>query len=298
MSGLPTISSETLAGQVAVVTGAGRGIGRAIATELAAAGASVTVSARSSSEIAETERLIQAAGGRAISRACDVTDLAQVEALVHETEDRLGPVTLLVNNAAALAGIGPLWEIEPEAWRLDIDVTLIGTFNCVHAVVPQMVRRGVGRVVNVSSMNAVWGLLYTSSYDCAKTAQLRLTEGLAGELREHGIPVFSLAPGPVRTRMSEVTAQPDVAHWMQNRGFVFDIEQDPIPPERAGTVVVHMASGYADALSGRFITVQDDLAELVSSADSIRGNDLLTLRVESLNGRIENGKRPAAGPAR
>ena len=203
-------------------------------------------------------------------------------------------MSLLVNNAATLAAVGPTWETDPASWRLDIEVTLFGTFNCVHAVLPQMVARRSGRIINISSMNAVWGLLYTSAYDCAKTAQLRLTECLAGELASHGIGVFALGPGPVRTRMSEITAEPAVAHWMSNRGFNFDITSDPIAPEHAGRAVVHLASGHADSLSGRFITVQDDLGELVAHADAIRHDELLTLRLESLHGRIRNGQRTAA----
>lgn len=294
MSGVPPIEPDTLAGEVAIVTGGGRGIGRAIACELAAAGASVAVTARSASEVEETVRLIADGAGSAIGIPCDVADLAAVERLVSDVTRDLGPVSLLVNNAATLAGIGPLWETDPLLWRQDIEVTLFGTFNCTRAVLPQMLARGRGRIVNISSMNAVWGLLYTSAYDCAKTAQLRLTEGLAGEVAGHGISVFAVAPGPVRTRMSEASADPAVAHWMSNRGFVFDIDHDPIEPERAGRLVVHLASGFADGLTGRFITVQDDLGELAESAEAIRDDELLALRIDSLHGRIRNGHRPAS----
>jgi NAD(P)-dependent dehydrogenase (short-subunit alcohol dehydrogenase family) len=288
------MSREKLAGQVAIVTGAGRGIGRAIALELAAAGAAVGVAARSADEIEETVESIAAAGGRSHGRICDVSDQASVTELVESVEGELGPVTLLVNNAATLAALGPTWEVDLAAWRLDIEVTLFGTLYCTRAVLPGMIARGGGRIINVSSMNAVWGLLYSSSYDCAKTAQLRLTECLAGELSSHGIKAFALAPGPVRTRMSEASAAPEVAHWMQNRGFLFDIASDPIPAEHAARSVAYLATGRADRLSGRFLTVQDDLDELVAAADEIERDDLLTLRVASLRGLIRNGQRPAS----
>jgi len=294
MNGMPPIEPQMLAGQVALVTGGGRGIGRAIAQELSAAGAKVAVTARSTNEIDDTVKLITDAGGEAIAITCDIVDPAAVEVLVADVEAALGSVTLLVNNAATLAAIGPMWETSPELWRVDIDVTLFGTFNCARAALRRMVPRRSGRIVNVSSMNAVWGLLYTSSYDCAKTAQLRLTEGLAGELKPHGIKVFALAPGPVRTRMSEASADPSVEKWMSNRGFQFDIERDPLPADRPGRVVVHLASGYADALSGRYVTVQDDLGELVGAAEKIQEADLLTLRLETLDGRIETGRRTGA----
>lgn len=290
---LPEVGPETLAGQVAIVTGGGRGIGRAIATELAAAGAGVAVVARSVDEVEETVALIRSAGGNALGSVADVTDREAVQRIADAAESRLGPVTLLVNNAATLGAIGPLWEADPASWRLDIEVTLFGTFYCSQAVLPRMIERGAGRIVNISSMNAVWGLRYSSSYDCAKTAQLRLTEGLAGEVRDHRIAVFALGPGPVHTRLSEATADPSVAKWMSTRGFDFDVARDSIAPEHAGRRVVQLATGYADRLSGRFMTVQDDLGELVAAAGRIDRDDLLTLRVEALNGRIRTGSRTA-----
>ena len=140
--------SDELRGQVAIITGGGRGIGRAIARAFAAAGASVAITARSEDQLAETVSLIEQQGGRAFAHAADVTDRFAAELFVAETERLLGKVDLLVNNAGVAGPIGPLWENEPDERRRSFGVNVEGPFLYARAVLPGMVARGRGHVIN------------------------------------------------------------------------------------------------------------------------------------------------------
>ena len=144
--------SGRLDGQVALVTGGGRGIGRAIGEALAAAGARVALAARSGDELAEAVGAVEAAGGVARGWRLDVTDLGAVAGVVEEAEAALGPVTLLVNNAGTAQEPGPLWEADPGDWWRDLEVHVRGAFNCCRAVLPGLVERRRGRVVNIGSL--------------------------------------------------------------------------------------------------------------------------------------------------
>src|SRR3954447_7801062 len=140
-----------LHGGVALVTGAGRGIGQVVATALAAAGASVALLARSAAELAATAELIEDAGGVAATAVADVTDAAGVAAAVAGLRRQLGPVDVLVNNAGILGPIGPLWEVDGDDWWTTMDVNVRGLVRCSQLVLPEMVARGRGRIINVTS---------------------------------------------------------------------------------------------------------------------------------------------------
>jgi NAD(P)-dependent dehydrogenase (short-subunit alcohol dehydrogenase family) len=275
VSGPGNVADPSLAGQVAIVTGGGRGIGRAIAGRLAAAGAAVAVRARAADELAEAVRSIQRAGGRAIAVVADVTDVQAVAAAVERTERELGPVTLLVNNAAVATPVGPVWEVEPDAWWRTIEVNLRGPLLCARAVLPGMIRRRSGRIVNIVAVAAFNPAPFMSAYASSKAALISLTEDLAAETREHGIAVFAIRPGLVQTRMQdELMASPYVR---RRRG-----PQAPalVPAARAAEAVVFAATGRADALTGRFVDVtRDEIAELAQRADEIVGADRLTMRL-------------------
>ena len=277
MSGSDDATSQRLDGQVAIVTGGGRGIGRAIAEALAAAGAAVAVIARSQDELAETVRRIEGAGGRAIAVVADVTDPQAVEEAVALTERELGPIDLLVNNAAVATPVGPAWEVEPDAWWRTVEVNLRGPFLCARAVLPGMLRRRAGRIANIVAVAAFNTSPYMSAYGASKAGLVSFTDDLAAETREHGISVFAIRPGLVQTRMQdELMAS---SYLQRRRGG-----QAPalVPAERAAEAVVFVATGQADALAGRFIDVtRDDVAELAARADEIVRNDLLAMRLRT-----------------
>ena len=222
-----------LSGQSALVTGGTRGVGQAIAQALEGAGAEVQSFSRS--------------GG------VDVADREAVESSLAS----LGPIDLLVNNAGTLDAIGPVWAVDPEAWRRDLETSVVGAFHCSRAVLPGMIERGRGRIVNVSSGAGTRAYPYGSGYAAGKAALLSFTETLAAETKEHGLAVFAITPGFVWTEMTE--------RLRDAAGPAPDISgADPVEPERAGELVVRLASGEADALSGRFIHARDDLDELLS----------------------------------
>ena len=270
-----------LKGQVAVVTGGGRGIGRTIALLLAAAGASVAVFARTASDVTETAELIKQANGQSKAFALDVTDSQTVVRRIAEIEGSLGHVDLLVNNAATVGPIGPLWQSGLEDWWRVMDVNLRGPVLCFHAVLPGMISRRRGRIVNIVSSTAP--LPYLSSYMTSKTALVRLTEIMAAETKEYGISLFSLAPGTVRTAMSERSLHSAEAQtWIPWFRRIFD-EGLNLPAERPAQFVVELASGRADALSGRFLSVSDDLDALLDNVKQIEKDNLLSLRVRTLD---------------
>jgi 3-oxoacyl-[acyl-carrier protein] reductase len=251
--------AEELQGQIALVTGGGRGIGRNVAVELASAGMKVAVSARSADEIEETAKEV---GGIAVE--CDVSDRAQVERMVARTESELGPVDLLVANAGTAPDEDAAWEVEPEEWWRTFEVNVLGVYLCNRAVIPGMLERGRGRIVNVASGAAYLPGSSSTAYSASKAAVHRFSETLANQLRGR-IPVFSISPGLVKTRMTEPFG--DDAPWT--------------PPELAPQLVRALASGRLDDLAGRYLHAEhDDVDDLAGRIDEILENDLNAIRLK------------------
>ncbi|HVS01793.1 MAG TPA: SDR family NAD(P)-dependent oxidoreductase [Thermoanaerobaculia bacterium] len=190
-----------LRGKGAVVTGGGRGIGAAVARELAAAGAAVVVAARSRAQIEAVAAELSAAGRRAFAVACDVTDPAQVEALRDAAVERLGQVDVLVNNAG-VAHSAPLKSIRLGEWERLFAVNVTGTMLCTQAFLPAMVERGWGRVVNVASVAGKMGAAYIAAYAAAKHAVVGFTRAVGVEVAARGVTVNAVCPGYVDTEMT------------------------------------------------------------------------------------------------
>jgi NAD(P)-dependent dehydrogenase (short-subunit alcohol dehydrogenase family) len=270
-----------LSGQVAVVTGGGRGIGRAIAQELAKAGAAVTVTARSQDQLEETVSLIKQAGGRALAVPADVADRHAVEQVVQETEQRLGPIDLLVNNAAVIY-IEAIWKADPDEWWRTVEINLRGPFLCTRAVLPGMIERRRGRIINVTSGTSTTDTPYGSAYVASKAGLNRFTSSLAREVREHGIVAFTVAPGGINTAMQQYLREVPSPEWQRLRERArTSATSTPsfLPAERPAQLVAALASGAADALTGRLISVQDDLNDLIRRTEEIIQQDLYTVRV-------------------
>jgi NAD(P)-dependent dehydrogenase (short-subunit alcohol dehydrogenase family) len=258
MLGVSALDNE-LQGQVALVTGGGRGIGRNIALELAAAGATVAVAARSADQIKETADEI---GGLAIE--CDVSDREAVERMVAEVEAAHGRLDLLVSNAGISVDEGAAWELEPEDWWHVFEVNVLGVYLCCRAVIPGMLKRGGGRIVNVASGAAYLPGSSSTSYSASKAAVHRFSETLALQLEPKGIPVFSISPGLVRTQMTERFGEN--APWT--------------PPELAPRLVRALASGRLDGLAGRYLHAEhDDIDDVAARIDQIRSEDLNAIRL-------------------
>jgi 3-oxoacyl-[acyl-carrier protein] reductase len=249
---------DELRGQVALVTGGGRGIGANIARELASAGARVAVAARTQSQVEDVARQIEG-----LALEVDVTDRGAVSRMVAETERHLGPIQLLVANAGIGNQDGATWEIDPADWWRVLEVNVLGVHLCCRAVIPDMLERGKGRIVITGSGAAYLPGAEHTAYPASKAAVCRYGETLANEL-EGRIPVFSFSPGLVRTAMLDDA--PDDLPWT--------------PPELAPRLVRALASGRADALAGRYIHAEhDDIEDLIRRADEIRENDLNAIRL-------------------
>jgi NAD(P)-dependent dehydrogenase (short-subunit alcohol dehydrogenase family) len=268
--------------KVAIVTGGGRGIGRAIACALADAGAQVAVAARSEDELNETVHIIDDTGGRAMAIPADVSDGAAVRWLVHEVEDKFGPVDLLVNNAGVSEPLGPIAGVDPEAWWRCFEINLRGAFLCTQAVLPGMLARGQGRIVHVASGAGTFAIPNLSAYAISKAALIRFSETLAMETHGSGVHSFSIAPGTVRTAMAEsLLNHPHGEEWFPWFRETVENGRD-VPPERGANLVLKLASGRYDALSGCHLYIEDDLDALVSRAHEIRRDRLYSLALKKV----------------
>jgi 2-dehydro-3-deoxy-L-rhamnonate dehydrogenase (NAD+) len=197
-----TVEGPELSGQVAIVTGAGRGIGAAIATLLASRGAAVAVCDVVGNRAEEHAASISAAGGRARAFGLDVADEAAMFATVAVVEADLGAPTVLVNNAAAVGPPMAITKYPTEEFRRVLEVNLFGAFHAIKAVVPGMQTRGYGRIVNISSIAVREGLIGIPGYTASKAALLGLTRSVATELAESGILVNAVIPGSIDTRLA------------------------------------------------------------------------------------------------
>ncbi len=240
---------------------------------LAKAGMQVAITARSADQLAETVAL---AGGNTTAVAADVADPAAVRAMVREVTERLGPVDLLVNNAGTGGPFGPLWENDPDAWWRCLEVNLRGPYLCCREILPGMIERKRGCIINVASGAGTYVIPDMSAYVASKTALIRLSEQLAQEAGAHGVTVFPIRPGVVRTAMVEEgrKAIPVIQK-------ILDEGQD-VTPQVVADLVLFLASGKADALNGRLFSVHEDLEEIVRRAEEVAREDLYLLRARRL----------------
>jgi len=232
-------------------------------------------------DLAKAAITIEKRGATVLPIVADVTDAAQVDAMVRRAEAELGPVDALVNNAATFSYVGPLWEAPPETWFRDIRVGLFGGFLCCRAVLGKMVPRERGTIINMVSSGGVGDPhAYSTSYACTKTALMRLTEGLAREAAPHGIKVFALAPPAVHTEMTQfIMDDPGGRRWRPEFRERFADGSAFHPASLLGRWTVDLLSGRADALTGRYFLATRDFDEVVSQADRILQDDLMTLRI-------------------
>jgi len=280
-----------LNGQVCVVTGAGRGIGRGIAGEQARAGGRVALLGRSA-EVEKAAADIVAQGGEARAYRVDILDAPALASVFADIERDFGPIDLLTNNAASFFAIGPIWEVDADAWWADIELNVRGTFNCCRAVLPAMLKRASGRIINLTGGGTGTSFPNGSGYGTSKAGVLRFTESVSDTLKETGVRMFAMDPGLVRTAMTEFQMT-DAA----GRKYLGDIEDlfargIDVPPALAGRLSVEIGSGRFDRLAGRMLFAARGDHELTDSQiDEILAHDLRSLRV---NGTPE--EHPYTGP--
>jgi 3-oxoacyl-[acyl-carrier protein] reductase len=241
-------SSPPLAGQIALVTGASRGIGRAIAEALAASGAKVVVNYASSADAAaEVVQGIEAAGGQAWAHQADVANEMEVEAMVKEVLEREGRLDVLVNNAG-ITRDGLLMRMKTADWQSVIDLNLTGVFLCTRAVSRTMLKARRGRIINITSVVGLMGNPGQANYSAAKAGVIGLTRSTAAEFASRGITVNAVAPGFIATDMtSNLNAEPILAAIPLGR-----LGQ---PEEVAGAVRFLAADPAAAYITGQVLAV-------------------------------------------
>jgi 3-oxoacyl-[acyl-carrier protein] reductase len=192
-------SNGSLAGQIAVVTGAGRGIGAAIATSLSALGIHVVLCGRSREPLKATSMAILQQGGNSTVLECDVTDLGSVESAAKHVDQTFGRLDILINNAGIGGGSSPLHQLAPEVWEYVMNTNLRGVYYCIRSFAPLMIRARTGHIVNISSLAGKNALPNGAAYSASKWGLNGLTYSVAEELRVHNIRVSVVCPGSVHT---------------------------------------------------------------------------------------------------
>ncbi|MSU78922.1 MAG: SDR family NAD(P)-dependent oxidoreductase [Gemmataceae bacterium] len=245
-----------LKNRVALVTGSGRGIGRAIVIALAKAGARVALTARTAGELEEAVGVIRAAGGTAVGIVADLMAKDAVPALMRDVNDQLGPIEILVNNA----GIGsssdpkPVANFNDEFWETTLYLNLTVPYKLSKAVLPTMLAKKWGRIINVASINGKIPSLHGVAYTASKHGLLGLTRTLALEVAKEGVTVNAICPGPVHTAMNDKRIEYDA----QRRGMSFaEIEQAMTPiggrlePDDIAPMAVFLAADEARMITGQ-----------------------------------------------
>jgi 3-oxoacyl-[acyl-carrier protein] reductase len=238
---------KELSGKVAIVTGAGRNIGRAIALALAADGASILVNARANrAQADDVAREIEALGGKALVHIGNVADPAAVEAMADAAKARFGRIDILINNAA-LRREKPFVEMDYAEWREILDVTLDGTFHCIKACLPALKASGAGTVINIGGLSAHSGAANRAHVVTAKAGIVGLTRALASDLSAFGITVNCVVPGLIGTPRPK--GQPEPAHHATHQ----TISGERGKPEDVAALVRFLCSPSARYITGQAI---------------------------------------------
>ncbi|GAB4423662.1 MAG: hypothetical protein Kow0031_02300 [Anaerolineae bacterium] len=248
-----------LENQVAIITGAGKGIGKATALALAEAGAAVVLAARTESDLSGTATEIKQAGGKALAIPTDVSDMVQVDQLLVLTMRAFGRVDILVNNAAVIQPLGKVWETSPKAWQQAIAVNLLGPYLCTRAVMPHMLDRGAGRIINISSGAAESNLAGASAYTAGKAALERFGGTLAAETADTGVVVTTLRPGIVDTAMqSEMRKTPVQRFPLVDLWQKWHQTGQLRPAAEPALAILWLASHFAAEANGRLFSIDDE----------------------------------------
>ncbi len=255
--------------KVVIVTGAGSGIGRALALEFGRNGARVVVAARRQDRIQETAASIESEGGTALAIRTDVTDIAQIERMVSQSLDAFEQIDVIFNNAGSFGAVGAVWEIDPDLWWNDVTVNLRGTMLCCQAVLPHMLKRDSGIIINMTGGNQLTG---GTGYSCSKVGVVRFTELLAKELELEASSVlaFVMGPGFVVTEMTETQIEtPEGQKWLPSSKESVKQGLDR-PPEDCARATIQLIRAACPELSGGIFGPDTDFEKLLREAKKRR----------------------------
>ncbi len=254
------MSQSKLANKIALITGASRGIGSAIARAYTDEGASVALAARGADDLENLATELREKAARAEPFVCDVTNAEQVQQLPGLVEEKLGPIDILVNNAGA-AGSHKIVDHPDDLWQLMLDANLTSVYRVTKAVIPGMIKRKQGRVINIASVAGKVGLRYMAAYVASKHGVLGFTRVLAVEMSRYNITVNAICPGYVDTPMTDFTVAFLVSRLGKSEAEARKILEDTNPqqrlitPEEVASLAVMLASDDARGISGQAINI-------------------------------------------
>ena len=260
--------TREIKGQVALVTGGGRGFGKAIALRLASEGMAVAITSRTQAELDHTLAEIKGSGGRGFAIRGDVTRPDDVSRVVSSTVEHLGPIGLLISNAGIPGPFAPFWVVEPAEWWFAQEVHIRAPFMFMREVLPSMIERRSGCIIVVSAIGSYRVDHSMSAYCLGKNAQNRLVQLMAAEVKEFGISAFSIDPGFVITELAEITMRdPGAQRWRSE--MIQRLKERKADPNsyadlaRCAQRCVDLASGRYDGLSGQYMELGDNLDKLL-----------------------------------
>ena len=270
-----------LENRVAIITGAGRGIGRAVALAYATEGARLALAARNREELEETARQAEALGATVCVIPTDVTDQAQVKNMARVALERFSRIDVLVNNAGIAGPVGPIQDNAVASWIETVQVNLIGTFLCCREVLPAMLSQDQGKIINLSGGGGMFAWGQMSAYCSSKAAVVRLTEGLALELEGTNVQVNALGPGSINTKMWE-----EMRDSAKEAGAadIYEVGQRVTSGggasiDQVAELAVFLASDDSGKLSGRLVhSLLDDFSNLPPRIPEIMASDAFLLR--------------------
>jgi 3-oxoacyl-[acyl-carrier protein] reductase len=266
---------DLLTNRIALVTGASRGLGRELVKHLAQAGATVAAVARDEAGLVETARQ---AGGHVTIFPADLCDIASLERLVQSIVTTVGPVDILINNAAIQGPMGLFDELDFAQWQGVFGINLFAPMRLIQLVLPAMRQRHRGKIINLSGGGATGPRPHVSAYAAGKCAMVRLTETLAMEYRQFGIDINAVAPGAMNTQMLEETLAAHLPH--EHEKAIRQKQSGGAPPEKAAELIAWLASSQSDGITGKLISaVWDGWRDFPSHKDDLAKHpDLFTLR--------------------
>jgi len=266
--------------KVAIITGGSLGIGLAISKKLSEEGANLVVVSVDKSEFENLNNIPVVSSAHIETFRADVSQPQEVDRMVAYVLDKFGTVDILVNCAGIYGPIGLITDIDVKHWLTTININLYGTFLCMRAVLPTMMKNNKGKIVNMAGGGGASPLPRFSAYGTSKAGVIRLTETIANEVKDYKIEINAIAPGAVNTRLlDQALAAGDAAGQDFKAKVIKQKKEGGVPPEKVADLALYLASDESDGLSGRLVSLLwDKWKESQSHLKEIMSSDVYTMR--------------------